>query len=216
MRETRRCSDPPAEVSPGRRSAARAASASAIAPSNTACVLRGSTGVGSTANTLLPFKAAPTCFSAAPSANTSTSVRGARAAAASTAARRFGTARASITSSWARLPLARPSSAASRVSTGRTAACPSSVSPSSSRKSSRVVTAVTSTAGWELALADVCGAASVLRGAVDGALATGRLQQERSSASLRRILPFAQAGARARPKLRSVRAKSRRCRICSL
>ena len=46
--------------------------------------------VGSTAKTLLPLRAAPTCFSAAASANTSTSARGAFAAAASTARAHVG------------------------------------------------------------------------------------------------------------------------------
>ena len=152
--------------------ASRAATASAMAPSNTARVLRGSSGLGSTAKTLLPLRAAPTCFSAACSANTRVRARGAFAAAMSTAPRTLATARASMTSSCARLPLLRPSSAASMVSTGRIPAWPSSAWPSSSRKSSRVVTAVTSTAGWAPAFPVVGFAVSALREAVDGALAT--------------------------------------------
>src|SRR6516162_2298305 len=51
---------------------AHLATAAASAPSTTACVLRGSSGIGSTANTLLPPSEVPSCFSAAPAANTST------------------------------------------------------------------------------------------------------------------------------------------------
>ncbi len=56
-----------------------AASASVIAPSNTAAVLRGSTGVVSTANTLLPRRAAAVGFSAGLS-RTPARARAARAA----------------------------------------------------------------------------------------------------------------------------------------
>src|SRR5439155_1728791 len=60
-----------------------ACSAAAMASANTAWVLRGSIEVGSTANTRLSLRAAPSSFSAGPSANTSTTARGTCACAAS-------------------------------------------------------------------------------------------------------------------------------------
>src|SRR2546430_9068903 len=70
-----------------------ACSAAAMASANTAWVLRGSIEVGSTANTRLSLRAAPSSFSAGPSANTSTTARGTCACAALTAARTSGTSR---------------------------------------------------------------------------------------------------------------------------
>jgi hypothetical protein len=114
---------------------------------------------------------------------------GAFAPAASTAARTLAAARASMTRTCARLPEPSSSRAASIVSTGRTAARPSRVWPSSSRKSSRVVIAVTSTVGCALAGArEVEGsAAPELRDAVDGALATW-VSPARSVNSTQRLL----------------------------
>ena len=83
------------------------------------------------------------------------------------------------------------------VSTGRTAAWPSSVWPSSSRKSSRVVSAVTSTAGCELAAERPVEllAVSGLRDAEDGALATWGISNKSGQFNSANS-PFAQAVAR--------------------
>src|SRR3954469_10551798 len=123
------------------------ATASAIAPSSTAPVLRLSTGIGSTAKTFEPLTAAPTAFSCSAALKTNTTACGACEWARSISPRTSLTSRVSTTNTCPRLALERYSRAAAIESTGRTEACPPKASPSSNRKSSRVVIAVTSTDG---------------------------------------------------------------------
>jgi hypothetical protein len=129
------------------RAVAFFATASVMALSNTMVVLRLSIGSGSTANTFAPFSAAFTCLSFSAVTNTTIEAWAAWACAWSTSARTSRMSRVSTTNSWPRLVPQMYSTAAAAESTGRTEAWPPSASPNSRRKSSRVVMAVTSTAG---------------------------------------------------------------------